>query len=85
MTFGCVDVIINGVPFGAHIAWLSNKITGIPPANTRVALVTNCAIRQGLGVVPATNGQPATVYGVGCVATGCPFTNTRGLEEDGIA
>jgi hypothetical protein len=61
ITLVCVDNIINGVPFGAQIAWLSMSSTGIPPAVTRRAAVTHCAVTQGLGAPDTLKGQPATV------------------------
>jgi hypothetical protein len=62
VTLVWVTVIMRGVPFGAHIAWLSSSNTGIPFDITRVAPVTQVAVTQGNGL-PAgvTKGQPAII------------------------
>jgi hypothetical protein len=60
-TLTWVTTILSGVPVGTHIDWLSCNSTGTPPARTRVAAVTNCAVAQGGTVVPV-NAQPAIAY-----------------------
>jgi hypothetical protein len=65
ITRGCVTAIINGVPFGAHIAWLSMSNTGMPKDLTRIAPVTHWAVTHGTGDPDTLNGQPATTYGAG--------------------
>jgi hypothetical protein len=80
-----VTAMISGVPVGAQIAWLSRRTTGTPPAVTRVAAVTHCAVTQGPLPPGGTKAHPATVYGAACVATGCPPTVTRGNGEVGSA
>ena len=61
---------MSGVPFGAQMAWLSCRSTGIPLALTRVAAVTHCAVTHGEGLLLTLNGQPAMVYGAGWVTMG---------------
>jgi len=56
----CVEPIINGVPLGTQIAWLSNNKTGMPFEVTRVAAVVHCPVTQGTGAPETLNGQPAT-------------------------
>src|SRR4029077_10582333 len=59
-TRNCVSTMFTPVPFGTQIAWLSCSNTGKPPESTRVAAVIHWAVTHGIGVTPATNGQPAT-------------------------
>ena len=53
----------NGLPVGTQTAVPLCTTTGTPPASTRVAPTTHCAVTHG---PPDTggNGQPATTYGV---------------------
>jgi hypothetical protein len=63
--------MINGVPVGAQMAWLSISNTGRPFTRTRVAEVTNCAVTHGpLAADGGGNAHPATIHGAGRVATG---------------
>jgi hypothetical protein len=65
-----VTITFNGVPVGAHTARLVCVNTGCPPASTRVAATTHCAVTHGPLPPGGTNGQPATTYGGACVVTG---------------
>ena len=85
VTLVWVTVIINGVPLGVQIAWLSNKRTGIPLEVILVAAVVHCAVTHGIGLVPVTKGHPAITYGAGCMTIGCPITVTLGLTVVGVA
>lgn len=85
VTLVCVTVIINGVPFGTHIAWLSSNSTGIPFDITLVAPVIQLAVTHGMGPPGVEKGQPAITYGIGCSTIGCPLTSTLGLGEVGCA
>lgn len=77
---------VAGTPVGVQVAWLSINNTGTPPANTRVALVVNCAMRQGpFDPLGGGFGQPATTYCVGSVVAGWPVSSTRGFGEVGVA
>jgi hypothetical protein len=60
ITLACVCTIINGVPFGTHIAWLSSNKTGIPITSTLTDAVTHWAVTHGTGAPATTNGHPAT-------------------------
>jgi len=60
-TLVCVAAIVRGVPFGAHMAWLSSNKTGCPLEVTLVAAVTQLAVTQGDGEPDTLNGQPAIV------------------------
>lgn len=68
---------------GAQMAWLSSSKTGKPLESMRVAPVTQLAVTHGLGAPETLNGQPATMYGVGCITIGWPFTKTLGLVTVG--
>jgi hypothetical protein len=57
----CVTMMLSGVPFGAHIDWLSCMRIGMPPAFTRVAAVTHVAVTQGEGADATLKGQPEIV------------------------
>jgi hypothetical protein len=64
-------MMTNGVPLGVQTAWLSNSNTGMPSDSTRVAALTHWPVTQGKGLPGGTvKGQPATVYGAGCVTIG---------------
>jgi len=56
----CVELIINGVPLGTQVAWLSSNKTGMPFDVTRVAAVVHCPVTQGTGEPETLKGQPAT-------------------------
>src|SRR4029453_17590416 len=79
-----VTTTVSGVPVGVQTDWLSRSTTGTPPAVTRVAATTHCALTQG---PPAcgTSGQPLTTYGGVMVTSGCPPTVTLGLVTVGCA
>jgi hypothetical protein len=67
----CVTAMINGVPVGAQIAWLSSRSNGCPFESTRVAEVTNCAVTQGpFAAGGGGKAQPATTYGAAIVTVG---------------
>jgi hypothetical protein len=71
ITRAWTTVGISGVPVGMQMDWLSCNSTGCPPAITRVAEVTNCAVTHG--PLPALGGgiaQPATLYMQAIVTTG---------------
>ena len=70
VTLVCVAVMISGVPLGAQMAWLSSSNTGIPLEVTRVAAVTQVAVRQGDGAPDTLKAQPATINGAGCITMG---------------
>jgi hypothetical protein len=53
--------MIKGVPLGTVMAWLSWSSTGMPPARTRTAEVTQLAVTQGVGTALGAKGQPATM------------------------
>ena len=81
----CVAITFSGVPVGAQMAWVVWRSTGAPPAKTRIAPTTHCAVTHGPLPAGGTNGQPTIAYGVGCVTMGCPPTMTRGLGMVGCA
>jgi hypothetical protein len=57
----CVAITSNGVPVGAHFAWLSNNSNGCPFEVMRVAAVIHSAVAQGpLAAGGGGNVQPAT-------------------------
>ena len=69
-----------GSPGWLLVVWM---ITGLPPASTRVAPMTHCAVTHG-GVEVVESAQPATVYGVASVTTNWPPTCTRGESTVGF-
>ena len=75
---------IKPCPVGTQTAWLVWVMTGTPPARTRVAPTTHCAVTQG-GVDVLASAHPATTYGVARVTTGWPLTKTRGNGAVGWA
>jgi hypothetical protein len=78
--------MINGVPVGTQMAWLSISNTGIPLDRMRTDPVTNCAVMQGpFAAMGGGNAHPAITYGVGMFTMGCPLTRTRGLGTVGCA
>lgn len=48
-----------------------------------VAAVTQVAVIQGLGAPDILKGQPAIIYGAGCITIGWPLTKTLGLVTVG--
>jgi hypothetical protein len=60
---------IKPCPVGTQTAWLVWTITGRPPARTRVAPTTHCAVTHG-GLGTLASAQPATTYGVASVTIG---------------
>ena len=84
MTRGWVVMTSKPWPVGTQTAWLVCVMTGTPPAKTRVAPTTHCAVTQG-GLGTLVRAHPATTYGVASVTTGCPLTSTRGKGAVGWA
>jgi hypothetical protein len=56
----CVSAIINGVPVGTQMAWLSCRSKGSPLEVTRTAATIQFAITQGpLAAMGGGKAQPA--------------------------
>src|SRR5206468_2026833 len=70
---------------GAQTATLVCSNTGAPPAKTRVAPTTHCAVTHGPLPAGGTNGQPAITYGLNIVAIGMSLNSTRGNGTAGCA
>jgi hypothetical protein len=84
MTRGWVVMTSKPWPVGTQTAWLVCVMTGTPPAKTRVAPTTHCALTHG-GVEVLAKAQPATTKGVARVTMGWPLTVTLGNGAVGCA
>jgi len=68
----------TGVAVGVHVEVLVCNNTGMPPAVTRVAPTSHCAVTHGPFPPGDEKGQPVMVWRLAMVAIAMPLTVTRG-------
>jgi hypothetical protein len=74
----------QGRPRGTQTECPVIVTTGAPPAVTRAAPATQCAVAQG-GVPDPASAQPAIAKGEVSVTAGWPDSSTRGNGASGVA